>query len=266
MYNSFQLLKKYLAYWWHASNGKGHGIHSPFVYAFVEQVLNGKQHREEAMAIETQRRQLLSSQRKLEINDLGAGSRKDGISAQRTVASIARTALKSPKYAQLMHRMASYYHCKNVVELGTSLGITTAYLATSSPAVQVYSFEGVPDIVSVANDSFDALGLKNIEVIYGNFDDTFPAFLEAHQQIDLLYIDGNHRLEPTLRYFDLAWPSLHTESIVVFDDIHWSAEMEEAWENVKADARVTLTIDLFFIGLAFFHTDFKVKQHFTIRY
>lgn len=146
------------------------------------------------------------------------------------------------------------------------MGITTAYLASSNSRAKVYTMEGVPDIVKTAQQHFTFLGLNNIQLIAGNFDKTLPHALSEMGAIDLAYLDGNHRLEPTLRYFEQIFPFLHAKSLFIFDDIHWSAEMEQAWKTVKADPRVKLTIDLFFIGLVFFDDAFKQPQHFTIRF
>ena len=86
------------------------------------------------------------------------------------------------------------------------------------------------------------------------------------EKINLAFIDGNHRKEPTLHYFSELLKKSTNDSIFIFDDIHWSSEMEEAWNLIQQHDSVTLTVDLFFIGLVFFSTDFKVKQHFTIRF
>lgn len=266
MYSPLQLGYRYFSYLLQAANGKGHGIHSPFVYDLVTLVLNDDKNRYYCYApIEGLRQQLLKSHTELQIIDLGAGSRTAD-SNTRTIGSIARSALKPAKYGQLLFRLANYMHAQTIMEVGTSLGITTAYLACSNSRAKVFTLEGVPDIVKTAQQHFEQLGLQNIRLIAGNFDETIPIALPQIGTIDMAYLDGNHRLEPTLRYFDQIFPFLHPKSLVIFDDIHWSAEMEEAWEAIKADPRVTLTIDLFFIGLVFFDKAFKQPQHFTIRF
>lgn len=265
MYNSFKLAAKYLRYWFTASNGKGHGVHSPFVFEFIIKVLNDKSDYECYASIESLRRQLLANETIIEVVDFGAGSRS-GATKKRAVQSIAASALKPRKFAQLLHRVARYYHCKNIVELGTSLGVTTSYLAASPHTGHLCTLEGSRAIADLAAANFASLGYGNIEQVIGNFDETLPVLLQRFGKIDLLYIDGNHRYEPTIRYFEEAWPHLHEYSIVVFDDIHWSVEMEKAWQQVMNDPRITLSIDLFFIGLVFFRKDFKVKQEFSIRF
>jgi predicted O-methyltransferase YrrM len=265
MYNSFQLAAKYLRYWFTASNGKGHGVHSPFVFEFIIKVLNDKSDYECYASIEGLRRQLLANETIIEVEDFGAGSRS-GATKRRAVQTIAASALKPRKFAQLLHRVARYYRCQNIIELGTSLGVTTSYLAASPHTGHLCTLERSRAIADLAAANFASLGYGNIEQVTGNFDETLPALLQRFGKIDLLYIDGNHRYEPTIRYFEEACPHLHEYSIVVFDDIHWSAEMEKAWQEVVDDSTIPLTIDLFFIGLAFFRKDIKVKQHFAIRF
>jgi predicted O-methyltransferase YrrM len=126
--------------------------------------------------------------------------------------------------------------------------------------------EGTSSVAAIAKAAFLKQGYSNIELIEGNFDETLSQVISMMPVIDLAFIDGNHQLEPTVRYFRQLLPQLNEYSILIFDDIHWSKEMEQAWETIKNDPSVTLTIDLFFIGLVFFRKEQKVKQHFTIRY
>jgi predicted O-methyltransferase YrrM len=264
LYSAYQSALKYARYYLKASNGKGHGVHSPFVFEFIKFVLNDKTAYPAYQNIETLRAQLKKNEQCLTIKDFGAGSKITPYK-QRSVASIAKSALKPPKYAQLLHRMVSYYHCKNILELGTSLGVTTAYLAASK-ATNVITMEGAKEVADVAKQNFQQLGLTNIRLIEGNFDDTLSTALKQMPSIDLAFIDGNHRRQPTIQYFHQLLPALHDNSIVVFDDIHWSSDMEEAWEHIRQHEAVSLSIDLFFIGIVFFSKDFKVKQHFSVRF
>lgn len=263
MYSSVQLAFKYLRYYFTAANGKGHGIHSPFVFELVIKVLNDKANYEDYKKIELQRSLLLGNETIIEVDDFGAGSVK-GLKKKRVVQQIAATSLKPRKYAQLLYRLVKYFQPQQVLELGTSLGITTSYLVSAQPSSQVVTLEGSSAIASIAKQTFEQLKLENIELITGNFDDTLATV--ANKQFDFVFIDGNHRKEPTLRYFEQLIPSLNDRSVVVFDDIHWSMEMEEAWEEVQHHPSVTLTIDLFFIGLIFFRKEQKEKEHFVIRF
>jgi predicted O-methyltransferase YrrM len=265
MYNAWQLGTKWLKYWLTASNGKGHGIHSPFVFDLVTNVLNDKHSYYCYQPIESLRQKMLADKTLLTIEDFGAGSRT-GTTKQRRVKDIASSALKPKKYGQLMFRLANYYQCNGILELGTSLGITSSYLASARKHVLVHTMEGAHAIADKALENFQAMKLENLAIIRGNFDETLPGFLAQSTPLDLVYIDGNHRLEPTLNYFELLLPKLAAEAIFVFDDIHWSAEMEQAWETIKKDERVLMTIDLFFIGLVVFRENFRVKQDFTIRF
>lgn len=265
MYSRWQLAKKYISYYLTASNGKGHGVHSPFIYTFIKKVLNDKQHFAAYDQVETLRRQLLADNTQLKVEDFGAGSAINN-THQRPIARIARNAAKTRKFSQLLFRIAHYYQPATVLELGTSLGISTAYMSLANPAARVITGEGSTVVAEQANNNFRQLALRNIEQVTGNFDDTLPGILQQTPAIDLVFMDGNHRLEPTLRYFEQLLPHTTEYSIIIVDDIHWSEGMEQAWEQIKRHAAVTLTIDLFFIGLVFFRKDFKVKQHFTIRF
>jgi predicted O-methyltransferase YrrM len=264
-YSSFRLLRNYLSYYRKASNGRGHGMHSPFVFEFIRKVLHNANGYTPPPAIEERRRALLKDERLLAINDLGAGSRMNS-APQKQVRSIARSALKSTRLARVLYRLACHYQPQYIVELGTSLGITTAYLAAAAPDAGIITVEGSPAVAAVAREGFGQLGLKRIELKEGNFDSLLPGIIQSLPRIDLAYIDGNHRYGPTMDYFHQLLAAAQPQTILVFDDIHWSAEMEKAWAEICAHEAVAYTIDLFFLGFVFFRKDFRVKQNFTIRF
>ena len=265
MYSKFQLAKKYLYYYFTASNGKGHGIHSPFVFEFVQQVLNDNREFYAYRQIEYLRYLLRNDKRVIEVKDLGAGSAISN-HRKRAVSDIAKHAAKSEKLGQLLFRIANYYQPKNLIELGTSLGISSAYLASACPNASVITIEGSENIADLANENFRFLGLKNIHSLTGHFDDMLPKAIKDVEKIDLAFIDGNHQQLPTLSYFEKLLGKAHEYSIFIFDDIHWSSGMEEAWKTIRNYEKVSLTIDLFFLGLVFFRKDFKAKQDFIIRF
>jgi predicted O-methyltransferase YrrM len=272
MYSYLQLSIKYLQYYFTASSGKGHGIHSPFVFEFITKVLNDKKVYPAYQQVEDLRQQLLKNKTLLSINDLGAGSTISKTN-QRTIASIAKNAAKPKKLGQLLYRMVKYYQPETILELGTSLGITTSYLAKANPNGKVITLEGAESVAAIANENFTTLQLPNlpdrqtgIELIKGNFDDTLSLVTGQLSTVSFTFIDGNHRLQPTIRYFETILPKTNNLSIIILDDIHWSREMEQAWKYCKDHSLVTLSIDLFFIGILIFRKEIKEKQHFSIRF
>ncbi len=265
MFSPFQLAKKYLQYRLSASNGQGHGIHSPFVFDFVDKILNDYTEQPCYTVIESRRKVLLRDVALIEVEDFGAGSAVIK-SNRRRVSAIAASSLKPEKYARLLYRMVSYYKPKKILELGTSFGITTAYLASANSTATVFTCEGSSAIATIAKQNFEALKLKNIEITEGDISASLSPLLSRIKIIDFAFIDGNHRKVPTLDYFTKILQHATASTILVFDDIHWSVEMEEAWEEIKRHQTVTLSIDLFFIGIVFLNTDFNHKQHFSIRF
>ncbi|MEO5888863.1 MAG: class I SAM-dependent methyltransferase [Ferruginibacter sp.] len=240
-------------------------MHSPFVFDFIKNVLNDRKKYDCYTEIENQRHQLKADSRLIEVEDFGAGSAVIKTN-KRVVKNIANSSLKPKKYAQLLFRMVRYYKPVTIVELGTSFGITSAYLSQGNQNANLFTCEGAGSIAAIAQETFDSLQIKNIEMIKGDFAKTLPLLFSRIGKVDFAFADGNHRKAPTLQYFQQLLACSTSSTIFVFDDIHWSAEMEDAWSVIQQDAAVTLTIDLFFIGLVFINPDFKVKQHFTIRF
>jgi predicted O-methyltransferase YrrM len=265
MYSPSRIALKYFKYLMFSSNGRGHGIHSPFVFEFIQKVLNDKKQYPEYAAIEKARKKLLHDKTPVPVEDFGAGTSVSGSGNTKTVASVATNSAKPPRYAQLLFRMSRYYAPQNTLELGTSLGISTAYLAAGNSNM-VITGEGNKALASIAKTQLDALGYPHVKIITGHFDHTLPQMLAAMPRVDIAFMDGNHRKIPTLKYFNLLLPKLSPSAAIVIDDIHWSEEMESAWKTIKEDPRVMLTADLFFLGIVFFRPEFKVKQHFVIRF
>ncbi len=261
MFN-LQLVKSYITHRLHAKTR--HGVHSPFVYNLIDQVIYDFKPRGEYEGIERLRKELLVDEREIQVTDLGAGSHVNN-KKSRKVRQIAGNALKPAALARLLHRLAKEFAPKEIIELGTCLGITTSYLARAVPQSSVLSIEGCPETANIARANIASLGLDNVEIITGNFDVLLPSVLAARKQVDFLFIDGNHRKEATLAYFKQALEKVHEQSVIIFDDIYWSKGMKEAWEEIKQHPQVTVTVDLFWIGLVFFRTG-QACEHFKVKF
>ncbi|AZI24396.1 class I SAM-dependent methyltransferase [Pedobacter sp. G11] len=258
----FQFITDYLK---HRLTAKTrHGTHSPFVYKLADEVIYDFTDKSPYQSIEQQRKKLFSDDSIITVTDLGAGSH---LNKNRTkkVSQIAKNALKSPRLAKLIYRLAQNTQPKTVIELGTCLGITSSYLAKACPDAEVITIEGCPQTAEVAKHNFQDLDLTNIELHVGNFDLILPDIIAKQPTLDFVYIDGNHRKEATLNYFKWCLPKVTENSLLIFDDIYWSQGMKEAWEEIKNHPDVTVTIDLFWIGLVYFKKG-QAKEHFKLKF
>ncbi|TDE17403.1 O-methyltransferase [Dyadobacter psychrotolerans] len=247
-------------------SGNEHAIHSPFLFDLYTKVISvRKDENPDYIDLKALRKVLLKSNEPIEILDLGAGSRVNK-SNLRKIKTIAKNAEKPEKFAKLFNRLIQRFQPKTIVELGTSLGLTTLYMARAKADARIISFEGCPQTAGVARKNFNLSAAENIEVVVGNIDQTLPEQLKKlSTTIDFAYFDANHRYEPTVRYFEDCLPYASNDSVFIFDDIYWSDEMTKAWEQIKLHPQVTLTVDLFWIGLVFFRNE-QPKEHFTLRF
>ncbi|MFC5284157.1 O-methyltransferase [Pedobacter alpinus] len=241
-----------------------HGTHSPFVYNLVDKVIYNFKDNSDYNNLENLRESLLKDESVITITDLGAGSQVNN-KKQKKIKSLAKNALKPKKLAQLLYRLAKEFKPNNLIELGTCLGLTTAYFSVAVPNAKITTMEGCPQTAKSAQQNWEKLNLSNINVEIGDFDDNLPKVLAKEENIDFVFIDGNHRKQATLNYFDWCLPKVHDKTVLIFDDIYWSVGMKEAWEEIKNHPDVTVTIDLFWIGLVFFKTD-QAKQNFKIKF
>lgn len=256
------MVRGYLHHWLHALNE--HSLQAPFVYDLYCNIIKNDQLLPAFQPIEAVRHRLLRCSDQVAISNLGSPSRVS-TRATRSVRSVARHGLSSPKFGRLLYRLATYNSSKYLLELGTSLGITTLYLATARPSASVYTLEGGEEIANRAEEVFREQNHANIHLVRGNIDHTLSELLQRMPRVDFAYLDANHRYAPTVAYFEQVVAKTNARSIVVVDDIYWSGEMQRAWRHIRQHPAVTLTIDLFDAGLVFF-TPLSVRQDYVLMF
>ena len=256
------MLLSYLSYRLKATDA--HGIHSPFVYQLYNEVIRASypHHFQAATAWE---KECSSNHELVHFQDFGAGNkpwRSDRISRLH-----ARTRTGG-KYGALLHRLAAAFQPEYLLELGTCLGSGTLYTLTGlekEPAMMV-TLEGGEELADIAEQGFSKHGKnEQVHVVRGNIDDTLSKVLQGFPHLDWVYFDANHRLKPTLAYAEACMNKRSNGALFIFDDIHWSKEMEFAWKTLVEDPRCTVTIDLFRLGLIFFREE-QAKEHFILRF
>lgn len=258
--NMFFQIKSYLKFLWHSKNE--HAVHSPFVFNLVTKCFYDKKPNPEYQVLKEYRNSLLENKNFIEVTDFGAGS-KVFKSNKRPILKIAKTAGITQKRAQLLYRIVNYFQPTTILEIGTSLGLATSALSLGNPKAKIVTLEGCSNTLAIAKSQILNSKFQNIEFINTEFssylNQIFPLGVRG-----LIYFDGNHSKQATIDYFEFLLPTISNESIWIFDDIHWSKEMAEAWEMIKKHPRVTVTIDTFQWGLVFFRKE-QEKEHFVIR-
>lgn len=215
--------------------------------------------------IEQLRQQLVRSKTTFTKCDLGAGS-SAGIAQQRTVGEEAAVVSILPEYGQLLFRLVRHFRPQQVLELGTSLGIGTAYLAAGlSEHARLVTIEGCPETLSLAKQNLQQLQLhQHVDFREGAFGEVLPQVLQELSQPDFIFLDGHHQKEPVLNYFQMLLPHMHEQSVLVVDDIHWSKGMEEAWEELRSHPRASFSLDFFRFGVLIFREHFQ-HERFNVR-
>ncbi len=245
-------------------SGNEHDIHSPLVYDLFTNVITSRNPFYAFEKIEAVRSKMILSNEKIPVLDFGTGGEEKN-QRMLSLSFIARNYVKSQKYGQLLFRLVNYFHPSTILEIGTSLGVSSLYLSSCDSKSQVVTIEGCPNIAGIANKNFENAKANNITQIIGEFSKSLPQALSYFTKLDFAYFDGNHRKQPTLDYFNQCLKLQHSDSVFVFDDIYWSSEMAEAWKEIKKHPSVTLTIDLYSIGIIFFK-EAQQKQHFRLQY
>lgn len=262
IYRVFSYLRHVLTAW----NTTGEGIHSPSLFYIVRFLFRDKNSYYCFETIEQQRASLSANRDVVEVIDYGSCGCPSGMRVMRRISDVAKYQLECARVQQVLFRLLVYMNEEEhrpleILELGTSLGITTAYLASVDSKNRVMSFEGSSSIASLARKQWQLLGLENIECIEGRIEDTL--YNNARARLDFVYVDANHTYEATMEYVHFLLDRMSPKGIVVVDDIHYSREMCRAWEELKKDKRVTSSMDLFHVGLLFVNP-YYMKRHYKI--
>ena len=280
LYRAKSWLRHQLTAW----NTGGEGVHSPYLFEWVRMVMMDKNAYYIWGEIERCREKMLRDERELEFVDYGSGKLKGengklkGANGERRrVCDIARRSLAKRKYAQMLSRLVNWLGASHrlengsgtayslefrgltIVELGTSLGVTTAYMAAMDSRNRVVTFEGCEAVADVAKENWKTLNINNIECRVGKID--AEQLTRDIEHLDVAFIDANHTYEGTCKYFDVLAGKVREKSVIVVDDIHHSEEMEKAWKAICADERVTSTIDLYQMGLVFFDKHYWKRNY-----
>lgn len=262
IYRVFSYLRHVLTAW----NTTGEGIHSPSLFYIVRFLFRDKNSYYCFETIEQRRASLLANRDVVEVIDYGSCGCPSGMRVMRRISDVAKYQLECAQVQQVLFRLLAnmneeVHRPLEILELGTSLGITTAYLASVDSKNRVMSFEGSSSIASLARKQWQLLGLENIECVEGRIEDTL--YNNARAKLDFVYVDANHTYEATMEYVHFLLDRMSPKGIVVVDDIHYSREMCRAWEELKKDKRVTSSMDLFHVGLLFVNP-YYMKRHYTI--
>ncbi|MEO7978181.1 class I SAM-dependent methyltransferase [Flavobacterium sp.] len=254
-------IKSYLKFLWNSKNE--HGVHSPFVFSLVTKCFYDKKYKPEYAILKNYRKLLFQNKNFIEVTDFGAGS-KVFKSNKRQIAKIAKTAGISNNRAELLFRVTNYFQPENILEIGTSLGLATSALALGNPKTKVITLEGCNETANIAEIQLQKFNCNNVQSIETEFETYLNDVQLSILDFQLIYFDGNHSKKATLQYFNLLLPKASNNSVWIFDDIHWSPDMEEAWKFIKNHPKVTVTIDTFQWGFVFFRRE-QEKEHFIIR-
>lgn len=242
-------------------------LHSPFVFELSTAILEDERWYYAFQDIEILRQKMVASGLAVNVVDYGVGATDSSgaTESKRSVRSIALRAASSVRQGRMLFRIANHLQPGTLLELGTSVGIGSMYLASAGQKSKLITLEGSPELAHIARMNLEYLGLSDrAEVREGSFEQTLQGALADLKKLDLVFLDGNHRPEPTLRYFEACLAFAHEKTVFVLDDVHWSPGMAEAWQKIRAHPRVRLSLDFFELSLVFIDPDFREKQHLNI--
>ena len=255
-------IRSYLKYFLFARHRKGYGIHSPFVFFLVRELAGEKYPFYAFKRVDAARRMLLKNSTVIETHTLGAPSVSN--KQQKKIKQLVSEGSLPPKFGKILFRLINHFGARNILELGTGTGLSTLWLALPDSRSGVITIEGNAHLSEIAKQLFEIVEVPNIRVWKGSFAELLPEALDQLARLDFVFFDGDHRKDSVLGYFKICLKKVHNDTIFVFDDIHWSREMEEAWHIISGHPRVTVSLDFYRIGIVFFRKE-CTKQHYVVR-
>lgn len=237
----------------------GHRVHSPNIFNFFKYVIFSKEKFDYSLAENTYTA-LRKNRESVTVTTFGA---KGGKTKDVKISSLAKKSSSKGKYGRLLQRTANFLQPRKILELGTSLGVGTLYLSSGSPDSKIITVEGCTSIHNLARESFAVNNAQNIEAVNSGFDEVLDNLIAENQDIDLVYIDGNHTYQATMDYYELFSRRLESGAVLLFDDINWSKGMSKAWREIVKDSKSTVTIETARMGIVFLNPKLTPKHYCT---
>ncbi len=254
---------KYIQHLFHRRYRKGHGIHSPYLFEFV----NGVVFNAEGVTVPDEitgiHRVLKKDQSMLPVGKLGATSnvdRQGDRAGERSVGSFVKGSSVSEKYGAMLYRITRWFNPEMIIELGTGLGISTIYLASASSDTPLHSIEGNTDRADFAAQLINRCNLGYVSIHWGEMEEKLEELMlvlegEGRTGRFVAFVDGNHRYEPTVNYVKKLIERAGEEAVIIMDDIYWSRGMHRAWKEVISWPEVRVSIDLYHMGILLLRRD-----------
>ena len=240
-------------------------FHSPYLFRLMSFMANDKVRFEKFSAIEALRRKWLKNRTRIVRKDKGTGSLYSGKPDTESISAIAKHALSLPFQCRCMARLVHLEKPNVIIEFGSSLGISAAYLQSGNPTSVITTVEGDPEIAKLARTTFAELDMTGIQLVVSTFEEFLASPDHHDRKIDLLFLDGNHNSSALLDYYEKLKSNFSANTIVLVDDIYWSQDMQQGWRKLINLPEVTQSVDCFRFGMLFFKKEFLEKENHRIR-
>lgn len=228
---------------------KGYGVHSPFVFNLITKVINERCSYYSFYDIELLRKQLLFREQEIVYPD----RQQKGRVRRRTIGEIvAREAIK-PKHGALLFRLANYFKSKKILQLGPSMGLSTLYLTSYAPDLDCIALENVPEFATIARMAFEKEGKNPVDLRTGAYTELLPKALEDMESPDFIFFNTLYEQHNNVWLFNECMKHVHEDTVFVLEGIKASRKMRELWQDICARPDVTVTIDLYSMGIVFFN-------------
>ena len=232
---------------------KGFGVHSPFVYDLITNVIEETCEFYAYRDISLVRLQLLQNEQFIQYGK-----------KQLTVKKALKRYGISTKEGKFLFRLANHYKPHTMLSVGSSMGLAPLYLARYDSTVQCITLECVQDIAEIATQVLSKEKNPALSIKTGTYRALLPESIVQLQQIDCVYVDKNVGVNDWDTIFEQCEPFIHNATFFVLAGIRSSTEKQSYWTQFRQHPSITVAIDLYDLGLLFFQSKLHKQVYKTI--
>jgi predicted O-methyltransferase YrrM len=236
-------------------------LHSPFLYKLATEAIHGKSDK----YIDRLYRQLYQkfafNSSTTEVVEFNIKKNTKLYSSEvKSIRSIFKQSAISSKKAQVLARLLVLFKPENIIEFGTSLGVSASIFAQASHDSKIYSIEGCSGLASIAQANFDELGFGNIEIQIGHFNHVVNPVLNKIKKVDFVFYDGSDDYKTAINAFESCLPYIGNDGVFIMNSIYRSRAMNKAWDYIKKHNDSIVCIDLFQMGIILFRKEMSKQE------
>jgi len=232
---------------------KGFGVHSPFVYDLITNVIEEKSDFYAFSDISIAQLQLLQNEHVIQYG-------RKRIAVKEALKRFGITT----KEGKFLFRLTNHYKPHTILSIGSSMGLAPLCLTRYNATVQCIILEYEQDIAEIAKQILNKEKNTALNIKIGAYHELLPESIVQLQRIDCVFIGKDVGVNDWDTVFEQCEPFIHDSTFFVLAGIRSSTDKQNYWMQYRQHPSVTIAVDLFDMGLLFFQPKLHKQVYKTI--